>query len=174
MPSQAQLILPFPSGSHSAERSNLPGPTHDPSQPARGGTPDVAVTPGAAVADADSPVGEIILIGSASESRSCRHQATSRVRAPDNGDLIPRCLLCSALKPCRHWLFWKRGVGWHVRKDSASMKFRSDPSTGTLRRVDMDDVERVPLCPQCRGTAEIDGQCLFCTYPRGFDFPDAA
>ena len=174
MPSQAQPVLPFPSGSHPPELSDLPGPARDPSPLAPGGTPDVAVAPGAAAADVDSPVGEIVLIGSASDSRSCQHQAIRWVRAPDNGDPILRCAHCSALKPCGNWLFWERRFGWHVRRNSASIKLRCDPSTGILRRVDMDEVERVPVCPQCRGTVEVDGQCLFCAHPRGYNFPDAA
>lgn len=174
LPSQAQTMLPLTLGSHPPEPQDLAGTPQFPAPLPRVETPDVIVAAGATIADGDNPVGEIVLIGSPSESRSCQHQVISWVRAPDNGDLIPRCVQCSALMPSGDWLHWKQGVGWHVRKNSASKKYRYDPSTGTLRRVDMDDIERVPVCRQCRGTIEVDGQCLFCAYPRGSTFPDAA
>ena len=166
--SQDQLMRPFPAAPQPPGWQDLPGAAQNPAPLARDGAPS------GTVADGDEAIGEIIVIGNASESQSppCRHLQTSLVGAPDNGDWIPRCRQCRAMKPHLHWLFWKWGVGWYMRKNPASMKSRYDPSTGSMQRVEMNDIEKVPVCAQCRGTVQVRGQCLFCTYP-GLTFSHA-
>lgn len=144
----------------------------------RDGAPDAPVTPDVTLsasngADCDGVTNEITVICK-TEGDECQHELKSWRGAPDNGEFIPWCKDCRAWNTPAGWLFWDLNLRWHLRCDSRWMKWRYKDSTESVERGPVEGKVSIPMCPECRGTVQVHGQCLFCTYPGGLTFPPAA
>lgn len=142
------------------------------------GTADAPVTPNVTLsasngADCDGVTNEIIVICK-TEGDECQHELSPKRGAPDNGEFIPCCKGCGAWSTPAGWLFWNWDLRWHLRCDSRWMKWRYKDSTGSVERDPVEGKVSIPMCPECRRTVQVHGQCLFCTYPRGLTFGHAA